>query len=556
LNRVRSTLTLEPDYTVLVGENNSGKSNILDAMYASLRVNRTVKQGAFELHDYHLADSAAMAGDAGQIVLTLRFEESAPDDWDDEFLAAFNDVLALDAANGQNRVVIRVTSSAPASGEVETYDWDFLDANESAHQKKNIASLNRLQTLRPFFHLPALRDAAREFSNRSSLFSPFVNDPTFDDELRKELIDALSEINEKVLDAHEAFTVLRDNIATGNALLAGDDSGVVIEAVPSRLSELLANTQVSLQDKGGATLPLDRQGSGSQSLAVFSLFKAFVQAKLASKLDPLSRPILTIEEPEAHLHPSAARSLWQLISSINAQALITSHSGDLLGEVPLRCVRRLKQTGSGARVFSVNVGLFGPEELRHINYAVRAARGELYFANLWLLVEGRSEAMCIPELARAIGTDLISGGVRVIEYQQAGGPGPFIKLADQLGIGWHCLCDSDDSGKGNEAKVDRLLNGRPRNDHVTVLGPSNLEGFFCSEGFVEIYEAHAANEKRKVILHARGTPDYAHAIALAIIDRRKERAALEVCAEIAQDHGKAPMLLRRMFEVCFRLAQL
>jgi putative ATP-dependent endonuclease of OLD family len=548
------TLTFEPDVTVIVGSNNSGKSNLLDALYAALRINRTVRQGAFDLEDYHLANATAMAGDSGPIELTLRFEELSEDEWDFDLVAALGDAVQLDIGTNRNSVTLRVQSRAATSGTEEQYDWSFLNAAGTPLPRKNFGALTKLQTLRPLYPLSSLRDASKEFNRRSNFFSPFVSDPQFDDTLRADLTTSLGDINGKVVAAHDAFRTLETSLQSGNSVVTGGASTVTIEAVPSRLSELLANTQVSFGDRTGASLPLERHGSGSQSLAVLSLFRAFVDTKLKSRLDPLSRPILTIEEPESHLHPTATRSLWKLISSIQAQIVLTSHSGDLAGEVHLRCIRRMKQTAGGARIFKADESQFDARALRNLNYAIRLTRGELLLANAWLIAEGRSEAAFLTEIAAASGVDLLAAGIRVVEYAQVGGPGPLTVLADQLGIQWHCLCDGDDAGRENFAIAQDHLNGRTPNEHVTSLESPNLESFLSANGFQAIYEKHASPEKLNNISEVPGTLAYAEAVGLAIIRRRKEEAALDVSAAVQSGTAQLPALLATVFTQCAALA--
>ena len=547
-------LTFERDVTVLVGSNNSGKSSLMDALYAALRINRTVRQGAFDLEDYHLANATAMAGDAGPIELTLRFEEISEDEWETDLVAALGDAVQLDVGTNLNSVTLRVQSRAATAGVDEQYDWSFLNSAGVPLARKNFSALTKLQTVRPLYPLSSLRDAQKEFNRRSSFFSPFVSDPQFDDTLRADLASSLGDINIKVVAAHDAFRTLETSLQSGNSVVAGAASTVTIEAVPSRLSELLANTQVSFGNPTGASLPLERHGSGSQSLAVLSLFRAFVDSKLKSRLDPLSRPILTIEEPESHLHPTATRSLWRLISSIEAQIVLSSHSGDLAGEVPLRCIRRVKQTTAGARIFSADESQFDARALRNLNYAIRLTRGELLLANAWLIAEGRSEAAFLTEIAAASGVDLLAAGIRVVEYAQVGGPGPLTVLADQLGIEWHCLCDGDATGQENFAAAQAQLNGRPSADHVSMLTSPNLESFLSANGFLAIYERHASRDKLSAITEVPGTTKYAEAVGLAIMRRRKEEAALDVSAAVQSGTAVLPVLLASVFAQCAALA--
>jgi predicted ATP-dependent endonuclease of OLD family len=188
-------LNFEPDVTVLIGANNSGKSNVLDALYAALRINRTVRQGAFDLEDYHLSSATAMAGDAGPIELILRFQEASQDEWDADLVAALGDALQIGVIDGLYSLTLRVQSHAASASAEEVYDWTFLNANGDPLPKKHFNALTKLQTVRPFFHLSTIRDAFKEFTSRSSFFSPFVSDPQFDETLRSELATSLADLN-------------------------------------------------------------------------------------------------------------------------------------------------------------------------------------------------------------------------------------------------------------------------------------------------------------------------------------------------------------------------
>lgn len=72
---------------------------------------------------------------------------------------------------------------------------------------------------------------------------------------------------------------------------------------------MVGKIQVHLKSCYGAKLPLHRHGEGTQSLAVLMLFQAFTAANLAESYAPEATSLLALEEPEAHLHPSAIRSL-------------------------------------------------------------------------------------------------------------------------------------------------------------------------------------------------------------------------------------------------------
>ena len=546
----RLELDFESDCTILIGENNAGKTNVLDAVYASLRANRSVRQGAFGTEDYHLGSPQALAGEAGPIVLTITFAEREANEWNIDLVSALEDVVAFDK-HGKRSITLQVKGTAPGKADAE-YEWAFLDAEgKSKGENKHIGQLNQLQRVRPLYTLDTLRDAAKEFSQRSTFFGPFVSDPKFDDDVRDSLLKALGEINEKVLSEHAVFNVLKKNLDAGHHIVqAVNQDAAKIEAVPSRLSDLLANTQVSFQSRSGVPLPLGRHGSGTQSLSVFSLFRAYVEAKLLTKVEPLSEPILTIEEPETHLHPAAARAMWSVLSALPGQAIVTSHSGDLVGEAPLRCIRRISARDGSIASSKVDRSAFTDKEMHNLDFYVRLSRGELLFANAWLLVEGKSEIILLQGISRAAGIDLYSNGVRVIEHSSYGKTKPFIKLADQLGIHWHCLCDNDDAGQRYAKETRELIGKRAENEYLTVLDTGKLEAYLCRHGFEAEYRNAVPEQGAAQITETPGTDAYYVQLAELVPDTEKITTVMKICERISADPSCLPPLLRTVIDRC------
>lgn len=349
--------------------------------------------------------------------------------------------------------------------------------------------------------------------------------------------------------SHDSFRQVRDglhHVQDVVPLAAGD--AVSIEAVPGRIFDMLAKAQINLGSVTGARIPLHRHGEGTQSLSVLMLFTAFLEAW------PAGAPILALEEPEAHLHPSAVRALWGLVRDFAGQKLISTHSGDLLAETEVHQIRRLARTPEGIRAFRVPAALLSEEEMRKFNYHIRQARGELLFARCWLLVEGETEVWIYPAAARATGIDLHREGVRVVEYRQTD-VGLLAKIANALGIAWYCVGDADTAGKNTRAQLREHLKGADEKSRM-VFPCEDVEIHLLENGYADVYDAFMPERNRARIVGAAGDPGYWSSYSQALPRRAKTRAAAAAAAEMEQrGHDGVTVEIRDVLERAVSLAR-
>jgi putative ATP-dependent endonuclease of OLD family len=391
-------LSLDLDeLTVLIGSNNTGKTTILDALQFCLSRSLGRRGGVFSTYDYHLLNEAAQPQDAQAIEITVTFIERREGEWPDELIQVIPNAIGI-ADDSLQTIVFRITSKYDTESGDFLADWEFLDpkGNPLDARARNNRYPTELQRLAPVFYLAALRDAAQQFRAQSPFWGPFVRSLKMETAERDEIEAALAALNRRVLDSHEAFAPVLESLKqTARLVPLGGGDAVSIEAVPAKVFDMLSRTQVLLSGKTGARLPIGRHGEGTQSLAVICLFGAFLAAKLADGYSPQTEPILALEEPEAHLHPSAVRAVGSLLSGLRGQKIIATHSGDLLAALPLTAIRRLSRTGGTIRVHRVKPDALNPEEIRKLDHHVRLSRGSLLFARFWLLVEGESEVLLL-----------------------------------------------------------------------------------------------------------------------------------------------------------------
>jgi putative ATP-dependent endonuclease of OLD family len=535
--------------TVLIGENNSGKTSVLDALRLCLRELGPRRRVVFDSFDFHLKDGAAEPQSADPLLVEISFSERSDGEWDDPLVGRLNrnKILQVDAS-GLRHVVLRVTCAYDPASRDFAQDWTFLNLDRQPLTAVSEPALAALQREVAFFYLTALRDAARHFDAKGPFWRPFLKDSQLPPEKKAEIEQKLREINDLVVASHTSFEQARDRLGKVQDVvpMAGGDV-VSIEAVPGRMFDMLAKAQVHLGASTGAKVPVGRHGEGTQSLAVLMLFSAFLDAW------PNGTPIVALEEPEAHLHPSAVRALWDILGVIGGQKLISTHSGDLLSEVDVHNVRRLARTEGGVRAFRVPATLLDDEETRKFNYHVRRSRGELLFARCWLLVEGETEAWIYPAAARALGMKLHREGIRVVEYSQSD-VGVLAKVANSLGIPWYCVVD-DDSGRAQyEPKVKDNLGSALEADRLT-LPYTSPEIHLLTNGYDAIYQQHMPAQNLAKVTKQRGDPDYWADFANHLPGKAKTRAAANVAVEMeARGKDGVTSELRSVLEKVVTLA--
>jgi putative ATP-dependent endonuclease of OLD family len=536
------------DVCVLIGENNVGKSSVLDALRLCLTRSLSRRGSVFEEYDYHLPDGETEPSKAKPIEITLRFVEHEEGEWPEEVSQQLAHAVQSDQ-DERSSVTLYVRSSFDVATKGFVTEYDFLNlVGEPLVKAKNPIYISRLQQLIPSFYLSSLRDAAQEFRARSAFWGPFVRSLDLDDQDRHELEAALAELNKKVLDNHAAFESVKERLEkTADLVPLGDKEPVSIEAVPSKIFDILSRTQVNLASKTGARIPIRRHGSGTQSLAVICLFDAFLQSQLEDSYDEHAQPLLALEEPEAHLHPSAVKAAGEMLCNLAGQKIISTHSGELLAGVPLMKIRRLRRKDGKICVYRLQEGILTTEEVNKLDYKIRTTRGSLLFSRFWLLVEGETEATLIPECAMALGYDLYAEGISCIEFSQVGVE-KFIKLADQLGIEWLVLADGDEAGQNYSNSVRTQLNGRPEEDHVWCLPNQNMEVFLCASGFGDIYEANVRPDQTSLITVNKDTHGYWERVIGALVKKTKPKCALNVSQRIFSGDAAVPVYLQKLIE--------
>lgn len=507
-----ATLQLDAT-TVLIGENDCGRSSLLEALALALGWN--APPGAFRFEPWHFHH-----GTARPITIRVSFVESFGGEWDQAQCRPLRDALpqALLPVRGFF-LEVRATPQGVSSR--------FATAHSTVEVRDDAALLVWLNRRLPILRLGS--GAGESIPNVAA------------SELRAE-----GEVGELVDRVRQHYRTLR----LGNSV---DPTGE-LEAGYEAAAELLRRNPERLDLAASPLAQTPRtappaQGTAAQKIGTLLLVGAMLDGS-EREGEPGALPLILIDDPEAHLHPMTLASIWSILDRVSGQKVIGTHSGILLSAAPVHSLRRLTRFGGVVTQWRVPEGALPAEDLRRYSYHLRSRRGAAIFARCWLLVEGETEFWLFGELARLLGYDLAAEGISCVEFAQCGLP-PLLQVARHLGIEWHLLTDGDQAGENYVEAASRYI---PRGEdalRLTFLDERDIEHCFWRYGYADVFR-QAAGKPQSATFRPQ-----AHAIISRAIERHSKPWMAMRLLEAAATRGKAgvPPPLRRAIEACIALAR-
>src|SRR5690625_5156137 len=256
-----------------------------------------------------------------------------------------------------------------------------------------------------------------------------IKSSDLDDEIKKMKID---EEKKKFKEQSDAIIeLIQGRLEKGKEELLGytEDTGANYDNFSPDFegllteSDLFAVLELIIKDKAEISLPITNNGLGYNNLIYIALLLSKMQVESDGKYMGSNAkvfPILVIEEPEAHLHPTMQSDFIHFLhknleKKKVKQVFVTTHSTHISSILDLEQIIVFYKEGNETKVSYPGKALEDePESKKYIQRFLDATKSNMLFAEKIIFVEGITEQLLVPVFAEYMGKSLEKNHVAVI----------------------------------------------------------------------------------------------------------------------------------------------
>lgn len=520
------TVGLHSGLAVLVGENNAGKSNVIDALRTVLEP-EDPSRGRLWVREDDFAHDGHGERKADELELEVRLAELTKPEQ-----ARLATCLSPD--DGEDTAKLRIKTVIAKDGRPRTQWFGGNSENPAvdAYAREAIR----------FVYLHPLRDAAADLRpGRDNKLVPLLSALTPENHADRAKI-------EKIVEDSNAQLGTVDSLITAQKRV-GDRLDAMTGSARFRQQSTLAFNDPkfrrivgALRAKIGQLSPLEMEenGLGFNNLLYMAVLLA-AMTDAPDEEEPTLR-VLLVEEPEAHLHPQLQDLLMRFLESEAGkgnQVIVTSHSPHFASAASVERLTVMSRGPAGTSPRAHLPAQFGlqPEQLRYLRRFLDVTKAALFFASGVILVEGVAEQLLVPVLARRLGISLPDAGVTVINVNGVAFP-PFTDLfgPDRLPYPLAVISDSDPAPGADETDdADAALSPRAR--RLAERASANVDVFLAERTFE--WDLARAPDNRPAMLEALTEikPRAGPAVAKELEGKSDEEAASLILARIQNAKG-------------------
>lgn len=440
-------LDFEPTMlTALIGKNNVGKSNVLNAIELMLGEKwppYAIKEEDIFNHDESLTGKIELYF-AEPIIHTYYGNDIEVSGFRLEFDITRGGNLSCIDENG-NEVVTQYNKPLPLSNAIRTKVPSVLVSVNRDLSK--ILSASQWSILGKI-----LKDISEEFKD----------DQTKVENFRSKMEEATAIL--KI----DSFKKLEQIIVENVKHLTGFCDAAIRFKEPYALSHYQNLQLVVKESPKYEEFSALEMGAGIQSAIVVALINAYKTLKRTGA-------VLLIEEPEVYLHPHARRYFYSVLRELSeegTQVFYTTHSTEFVNIDHYENVNIVRKNPSRGTYIcqgrNITIEPTSREGLK-LSTEFDARRNELFFAEKIMIVEGETEENALPYLFQLKGKDINKESISIVNAKSVTNIKFFIKIIKSLGIPFVVLMDKHSNRSDYQSYYEPL-----NNEILSTAGDRNL----------------------------------------------------------------------------------
>lgn len=454
-------IPLNQGLSVIIGENNIGKSNFLAALALLFSPDASPRSRHLAVGDFWLG--ITNTDELPEIAISCTLTDFKTDG-EKSTVATW---MTADPREAKITYVFRCNAKAKKEYKkgdpipIDEYESVIYGGETESREPFEFDQLNKIS----LELLGALRDAERDLepSTRGRIAHLLRNFEASDQD-KQDVTKMIEALNARLSKAGQVSDA-QGTINTRLKDLVGETSAQETRLTPigADYDELVRKIEVQVRSPGEEFRGVDWNGLGYNNLLFVSVLLADHLQKWQKK--KLVLPMMAIEEPEAHLHPHLQKVLNRNFERTvhRAQVIATTHSTHITSSVSLDSLIVLNRDESGV-LQGVKVGdLFKDSKAdrrlqKDLERYLDATKSTLFFAKSVLLVEGLAEALIIPILARKCARrrfDLDEEGISIVTVHGLSFR-PFLQLFGSDAIRRKCAVLTDSDSREYSLDIDSV----------------------------------------------------------------------------------------------------
>lgn len=506
-----------PRVTILLGQNNSGKTSVIKALQLAL--------GDYSRYlsdeDFHISENDKRSD---TIVVDVRFiafnGNNRVKEFSERWIEELGDKIQAEADGHQFFAIRTIVKPDKIKGGYnverfhleswsETASWHSTKFNTKNRLTKRLESIN-------FISIDAQRDIHNELKDKSSFIGRVLSSVEYNEKDVAELESMIARINKEAITKSESLKQLKNYLDNLNQSFEGSGQ-TELTPFPKKIRDLSKRFSIHFGESEKNSFSMEYHGMGTRSWASMLTVKAFIELlsnKHKEEIEPFF-PILAAEEPEAHLHPNAQRTLFEQLSKSHGQVIVSTHSPYVAGLAELDQIRYLNRKKNSVKIHQLRTD-FDDDDKRKLKREVVHSRGELLFSKAIVLSEGETEEQALPEMFTAYtGKSSFSLGISFVGVNGSGAKyRPFLILAKDFEIPVYIFSDGEEKTLKELKKNYEIVFGKTDINtakNIVILENTDFEEYLLQNGFTElientIHEEMGENKINDWIKDKDGTP--------------------------------------------------